>query len=294
VVDAVEQGGGALTGGNLRPPDVGRPPSSPDLRGKAMDDAIVGMDGVSKSYGGIEAVRGVSLLVRRGEFVSLLGPSGCGKSTILRMIAGFEEPNAGSISIDGVDVAGVPPNRRPVNMVFQSYALFPHLTIFENVAFGLRRRRVPRQETHERVERFLDLVGLSGMGSRHPGQLSGGQQQRVALARALVNKPKVLLLDEPLGALDLKLRKRMQIELKQLQREVGISFIYVTHDQDEALALSDRIAVIDRGQVLQYGPGREIYDRPRTAFVANFLGESNILRGVVVARDGGLALDIEG
>ena len=246
-----------------------------------MNDTIVGLDGVSKSYGGIEAVRDVSLHVHRGDFVSLLGPSGCGKSTTLRMIAGFEHPDSGCITIDGTAVAGVLPNKRPVNMVFQNYALFPHLTVADNVAFGLRRKRVPREEIAKRVERFLSLVGLEGLGGRYTTQLSGGQQQRVALARALVNQPKVLLLDEPLGALDLKLRKRMQMELKQLQRDVGISFIYVTHDQDEALALSDRIAVMDHGVVLQYGPGRELYDFPKTEFVANFLGEANVLRGTV-------------
>ncbi|MCC7275319.1 MAG: ABC transporter ATP-binding protein [Alphaproteobacteria bacterium] len=248
-----------------------------------MSETIVRLEGVSKRYGAADAVRDVSLVVRRGEFVSLLGPSGCGKSTILRMIGGFEQPDAGAIEIDGADVVDVPPNRRPVNLVFQSYALFPHLSVFDNVAFGLRRKRLPRSEVGERTRRFLALAGLESFGDRYPAQLSGGQQQRVALARALVNQPKVLLLDEPLGALDLKLRKRMQVELKQLQREVGISFIYVTHDQDEALALSDRIAVMNQGTILQYDAGREIYDRPRTEFVANFLGEANVLRGRVLA-----------
>ena len=246
-----------------------------------MNDIIVSLDGISKRYGVIEAVRNVSLQVRRGEFVSLLGPSGCGKSTMLRMIAGFEHPDHGCITIDGADVSGVMPNKRPVNMVFQNYALFPHLNVADNIAFGLRRKRIARDEIAKQVERFLALVGLEGLGGRYTTQLSGGQQQRVALARALVNQPKVLLLDEPLGALDLKLRKRMQMELKQLQREIGISFIYVTHDQDEALALSDRIAVMDHGLVLQYGPGREIYDSPKTEFVAKFLGEANVLRGTI-------------
>jgi spermidine/putrescine transport system ATP-binding protein len=248
-----------------------------------MSDDIVILEHVSKNYDTVQAVGDVSFSVRRGEFVSLLGPSGCGKSSILRMIAGFERPNTGSILIDGVNVVDVPPHQRPVNLVFQSYALFPHLSVFDNVAFGLRRKRVAKPEIDEQVHRFLRLAGLEALADRYPSQLSGGQQQRVALARALVNQPKVLLLDEPLGALDLKLRKRMQIELKQLQREVGISFIYVTHDQDEALALSDRIAVMNTGELLQFAPGRELYDEPRTQFVANFLGESNILHGRVVA-----------
>ena len=238
---------------------------------------MVKLEAVAKRFDTVQAVDGVSLEINRGEFVSLLGPSGCGKSTILRMIAGFEFPDAGQIAIDGVDVLAVPAHKRPVNMVFQSYALFPHLTVFNNVAFGLRRRRVAKADIDEQVLRHLHMVGLDGYGERYPSQLSGGQQQRVALARALVNQPKVLLLDEPLGALDLKLRKRMQVELKQLQRELSISFIYVTHDQEEALALSDRIAVMNQGRILQFGSGREIYDRPASEFVANFLGEANVL-----------------
>src|SRR5829696_2793259 len=259
-----------------------------------MDKPIVSIEGVSKSYASVEAVCDVSLDVRRGEFVSLLGPSGCGKSTILRMIAGFEAVDQGSIRINGIDVSDVPPHRRPVNMVFQSYALFPHLNVADNIAFGPRRQQVTRAEVDRRVARFLTLVGMDGLGGRYPSQLSGGQQQRVALARALVNQPQVLLLDEPLGALDLKLRKRMQIELKQLQREVGISFIYVTHDQDEALALSDRIAVMSKGTVLQYAPGREIYDHPRTEFVANFLGEANVIAARVVTAGSKATLDLAG
>jgi spermidine/putrescine transport system ATP-binding protein len=255
---------------------------------------IVNIAGVAKSFGGIVAVDNVSLAIRRGEFVSLLGPSGCGKSTLLRMIAGFEQPDAGAIEIDGHDVIDVPPNRRPVNMVFQSYALFPHLNVFDNVAFGLRRKRLPRVQVETDVNRFLQLVGLEALGERYPTQLSGGQQQRVALARALVNKPKVLLLDEPLGALDLKLRKRMQTELKQLQRDVGVTFIYVTHDQDEALALSDRIAVMNRGALLQFASCRELYDGPRTEFVANFLGEANIVCGRVVESGPVAVLDVAG
>ena len=247
-----------------------------------MDGRIVGVETVTKRFGGLVAVNDVSFDVARGEFVSLLGPSGCGKSTMLRMIAGFEKPDEGRIVIDDVDVADVPAHQRPANMVFQSYALFPHLTTFENVAFGLRRKKVPKADITVKVEQFLRLVSLDGLGERYPSQLSGGQQQRVALARALVNQPKVLLLDEPLGALDLKLRKRMQVELKQLQRNLGISFIYVTHDQEEALALSDRIAVMSNGRILQLGSGRQIYDRPRSQFVANFLGEANILSGTLV------------
>jgi spermidine/putrescine transport system ATP-binding protein len=245
------------------------------------DAPIVRVESVRKSFGAMAAVDGVTLHVARGEFVSLLGPSGCGKTTLLRMIAGFEYPDSGEIVIDGMNVADILPNRRPINMVFQSYALFPHLNVFDNVAFGLRRKRVAKAAIAEQVTRYLHLVGLDGFETRMSTQLSGGQQQRVALARALVNQPKVLLLDEPLGALDLKLRKRMQVELKQLQRELGISFIYVTHDQEEALALSDRIAVMNGGKVLQFGSGREIYDHPRTEFVANFLGEANVLPCVV-------------
>jgi spermidine/putrescine transport system ATP-binding protein len=259
-----------------------------------MQEHVVHVKNVSKKFGGIPAVNDVSLAVERGEFVSLLGPSGCGKSTLLRMIAGFEPPDSGAIFLDGADVTDVSPHRRPVNMVFQSYALFPHLTIFDNVAFGLRRKRVPAAEVRTLVGQFLDLVGLGDFAGRHPAQLSGGQQQRVALARALVNRPKVLLLDEPLAALDLKLRKRMQVELKQLQRELGISFIYVTHDQEEALALSDRIAVMSSGRVLQYGPARDVYDHPRSEFVATFLGEANILRCAVRACGGTIVLEAGG
>ncbi|MEZ5843886.1 MAG: ABC transporter ATP-binding protein [Hyphomicrobiaceae bacterium] len=259
-----------------------------------MADTIVSIEGVRKSFQRIVAVDGVSLTVGRGEFVSLLGPSGCGKTTLLRMLAGFEAPDEGRIAIDGADVVSVPPHLRPVNMVFQSYALFPHLTVFDNLAFGLRRKRVPSAEVSRSVNGFLALVGLEDYALRFPSQLSGGQQQRVALARVLVNKPKVLLLDEPLAALDLKLRKRMQLELKQLQREVGISFVFVTHDQDEALALSDKVAVMNGGRLLQYDTCREIYDRPRTEFVANFLGEANILSARLVERGAPTLLEISG
>jgi len=244
-------------------------------------DGVVCARHVSKRFDDVPAVNDVSFVVEKGEFVSLLGPSGCGKSTLLRIIAGFEVADEGSILFKGKDHTNAPPHRRPVNMVFQSYALFPHLTIFDNVAFGLRRKKVPEAEVKKLVDQFLDLVNLPEMGARYPTQLSGGQQQRVALARALVNRPDVLLLDEPLAALDLKLRKRMQVELKSLQRELGISFVYVTHDQEEALALSDKIGVVNAGHMLQYGPAREVYDHPRSEFVAQFLGEANIIPCVV-------------
>jgi spermidine/putrescine transport system ATP-binding protein len=253
-----------------------------------IDDVIVRLEHVHKHFDAVRAVTDVSLSVQRGEFVTLLGPSGCGKSTLLRMIAGFEDPDAGRIEVDGVDVRDEPAHHRPVNMVFQSYALFPHLNVFDNVAFGLRRRKIAASEVKKQVESYLHLVSLDTLGERFPAQLSGGQQQRVALARALVNRPKVLLLDEPLGALDLKLRRRMQVELKQLQRELGISFVYVTHDQDEALTLSDRIAVMNNGRILQVGSGREIYDRPTSQFVANFLGEANVLSAKLVGGPGKL------
>lgn len=234
---------------------------------------------------GVVAVDRVSLQIYQGEFFSLLGPSGCGKTTTLRMIAGFEHPTAGEVRIEGRPMGNTPPFRRNVNTVFQNYALFPHMTVFENVAFGLRMKRVPRDEIVRRVREALQLVRLSGFEERYPRQLSGGQQQRVALARALVNRPRVLLLDEPLGALDLKLRKEMQLELKHLQMTVGITFIYVTHDQEEALTMSDRIAVMNAGRVLQVGTPVEIYERPTSRFVADFIGESNFLPGRVVDVD---------
>ncbi len=232
---------------------------------------------------GVVAVDRVSLQIYQGEFFSLLGPSGCGKTTTLRMIAGFEHPSAGEVFIEGRRMGHTPPFRRNVNTVFQNYALFPHMTVFDNVAFGLRMKRIPRDEIARRVREALHLVRLSGMEERYPRQLSGGQQQRVALARALVNRPRVLLLDEPLGALDLKLRKEMQLELKHLQMTVGITFIYVTHDQEEALTMSDRIAVMNAGRVLQVGTPMEIYERPASRFVADFIGESNFLRGTIQA-----------
>ena len=238
----------------------------------------------------VVAVAGIDLEIAEGEFFSLLGPSGCGKTTTMRMVAGFEEPTEGAIRLHGRDVTGVPPNKRDVNMVFQSYALFPHMNVFENVAFGLRRKSVPKPEITRRVGEMLEIVDLAGRGERRPRELSGGQQQRVALARALVNNPRALLLDEPLGALDLKLRQAMQVELKRIQREVGITFVYVTHDQGEALTMSDRIAVMDDGKVEQLGSPREIYEHPRTRFVAGFIGTSNLLTGTVTRMDGDRAV----
>lgn len=238
---------------------------------------------VSKNFGDFAAVRNLDLSVEKNEFFTLLGPSGCGKTTTLRMVAGFEQPTSGQILLDSVDIAGLPPFRRPTNTVFQSYALFPHLSIEENIAFGLKRKRVDRSEIKRRVSEELERVGLSAEAKRRPAQLSGGQQQRVALARALVNLPTVLLLDEPLGALDLKLRKGLQIELKRIQREVGITFVYVTHDQEEALTMSDRIAIMDSGNVEQVGSPRDVYERPATTFVAGFIGVSNLMPGEIVS-----------
>ena len=230
-----------------------------------------------KKFSEVTAVAGINVDMPSGEFFSLLGPSGCGKTTTLRMIAGFEQPTEGKILLDGSDMAFTPPHKRNVNTVFQNYALFPHLNVFDNVAFGLRRQRVGKQELRQRVGESLELVQLNGFEKRKPGQMSGGQQQRVALARALVLKPAVLLLDEPLGALDAKLRKTLQIELKALQQQVGITFVYVTHDQEEALTMSDRIAVMSDGRVEQVGPPQEVYEAPETVFVADFLGVSNMM-----------------
>jgi spermidine/putrescine transport system ATP-binding protein len=246
-----------------------------------MSEAVT-LTGVSKVFGTVHAVRDLDLTIGDGEFFSLLGPSGCGKTTTLRMIAGFEFPTEGSLRIHGVEMALQPPNQRPVNTVFQSYALFPHMTVEENVGFGLRMKRVNATEIAERVKRSLDMVQLGHRATATPKQLSGGQQQRVALARALVNEPQVLLLDEPLGALDLKLRQAMQTELKDLQGRVGITFIYVTHDQEEALTMSDRIGVMSEGRLLQVGTPQEIYERPRSRFVAGFIGEINLMPAKVV------------
>jgi spermidine/putrescine transport system ATP-binding protein len=241
------------------------------------DGLAIVLDAVSKQFGEHAAVREVSLAIGDGEFFSLLGPSGCGKTTTLRMIAGFVEPDEGRILLQGRDVTTVPPNRRPVNMVFQQYALFPHMSVYDNVAFGLSVKHVPRSEHRPRIEELLRVVSLEGYEKRRPRQLSGGQQQRVALARALVNRPAALLLDEPLGALDVKLRKQMQLELKRIQHELGTTFIYVTHDQEEALAMSDRIAVMDAGRVEQLGTPREVYEQPATPFVADFIGSLNAI-----------------
>jgi spermidine/putrescine transport system ATP-binding protein len=257
------------------PGDAG---AAPDIR----------LEQVTKAFGDTIAVDGVTLDIATGEFFSLLGPSGCGKTTTLSLIGGFEDPTAGRILLHGDDVTKVPSYRRNVNTVFQSYALFPHLSVFDNVAFGLRRKRVPRAETRQRVGEMLELVDLTGMDTRKPAQLSGGQQQRIALARALVNQPRVLLLDEPLGALDLKLRKQMQLELKRIQEEVGITFLYVTHDQEEAMVMSDRLAVMNGGHVEQLASPEEAYDHPATEFVAGFLGASNLLPGRLADRSDGL------
>jgi spermidine/putrescine transport system ATP-binding protein len=244
---------------------------------------------VSKIFKDTRAVDDVSLTVEQGEFFSLLGPSGCGKTTTLRIIGGFEDPSSGTIFFGDEDVTDLPPYKRDVNTVFQSYALFPHLTVFENVAYGLKRKRIEGSEIERRVTDILDLVDLPGFGPRRITQMSGGQQQRVALARALVNSPQVLLLDEPLGALDLKLRKQMQIELKRIQGEVGITFIYVTHDQEEAMTMSDRLAVMNAGRFEQVGAPQVVYELPATQFVASFLGASNLLHGDVESANGGVA-----
>ena len=241
----------------------------------------VTLEGVVKRFDDVVAVDGISVEIPRGSFFALLGPSGCGKTTTLRMIGGFEEPDEGRILLGDHDVVGLPPYKRDVNTVFQSYALFPHMTIEGNVAFGLERRGVPKRERTGRVREILSLVGLEGFAARKPKQLSGGQQQRVALARALVNQPRVLLLDEPLGALDLKLRKNMQLELKRIQSEIGITFVHVTHDQEEAMTMADTIAVMNGGRIEQLGPPQELYERPATAFVAGFLGVSNLLAGTI-------------
>jgi spermidine/putrescine transport system ATP-binding protein len=242
------------------------------------DKAVIGIEKVSKRFGGFVAVHEADFSIASGEFFSLLGPSGCGKTTTLRMIAGFEQPTSGRITLEGKDVSRVPPYKRNVNTVFQHYALFPHMNVFDNVAFGPRSRRVARGEISKRVTDLLEIVRLADFANRKPAQLSGGQQQRVALARALVNYPSALLLDEPLGALDLKLRQAMQLELKRIQREVGITFVYVTHDQEEALTMSDRIAVMNDGHVEQIGTPEEIYGAPRSVFVAGFIGVANLVR----------------
>lgn len=248
---------------------------------------------LSKRYGDLTAVEDLSLSVERGEFISLLGPSGCGKTTTLQMIAGFVEPSGGSIVLDGKDVSRTPANKRGLGMVFQNYALFPHMTAAENVSFGLEMQRVGKDERQARVAEALKLVGLSHLADRHPARMSGGQQQRVALARAIVNQPKLLLLDEPLSALDLKLRKRMQLELKHLQARLGIAFIFVTHDQEEAMTMADRVVVMHAGRIEQVGAGTDIYRQPATRFVAEFIGDANFI-AYTVADDGALMLDAQG
>ena len=248
-----------------------------------MKEFAVELKNVIKKFGQVTAVNNVSLKILDGEFFSLLGPSGCGKTTTLRLIGGFELPTEGQILIQGEPQGFKPPFRRPVNTVFQNYALFPHMNVFQNVAFGLQMQKIPKAEIEKRVNETLEMVHLPKMGNRKPNQLSGGQQQRIALARALINQPQVLLLDEPLGALDLKLRKAMQLELKDLQQRVGITFIYVTHDQEEALTMSDRIAVMEFGKVLQLGSPEEIYEKPANVFVADFIGETNFVDARVIS-----------
>ncbi|MFN0044665.1 MAG: ABC transporter ATP-binding protein [Alphaproteobacteria bacterium] len=258
-----------------------------------MSQDLIEIRGLVKRYGAVTALAGVSINIQRGEFLSLLGPSGCGKTTLLRSIAGFIDPTEGEILIDGKPVIGVPPNERPVNTVFQNYALFPHMTVGDNIAFGPRRRRVPQAEIKNMVAEALEMVGMGAYAERMPKALSGGQQQRVALARAIVNRPQVLLLDEPLGALDLKLRKRMQVELKRLHEKLGLTFVYVTHDQEEALVMSDRIAVMSEGNIVQLGSGEDIYRTPNSRYVADFIGEANLI-DCVVGADGRVRLTVDG
>ncbi|MEI8287518.1 MAG: ABC transporter ATP-binding protein, partial [Actinomycetes bacterium] len=259
------------------------------------NDPVVKLDHVRKQYGSFVAVHEADFSIGRGEFFAMLGPSGCGKTTTLKMIAGFEQPTEGRVLLEGADVSQVPPHKRNVNTVFQQYALFPHMSVFDNVAFGPRAKKLSEDETKKRVTEMLDVVRLGEFANRRPAQLSGGQQQRVALARALVNYPSALLLDEPLAALDLKLREAMQIELKRIQREVGITFVFVTHDQGEALTMSDRIAVMSEGRVEQVGAPQDIYMRPQTLFVAGFIGSANLLPGTVTSVDGAVVrIDLVG
>jgi spermidine/putrescine ABC transporter ATP-binding subunit len=253
------------------------------------DESFISIRNISKHFGSVRAVDDVSIDIRRGEFFALLGPSGCGKTTLLRMLAGFEVPTGGEIFIDGQAVAAIPPHHRPVNMVFQSYAIFPHLTVAQNIAFGLRKDKLSKQESDKMVDEALEMIALPGYGSRGAHELSGGQRQRVALARALIKKPKVLLLDEPLGALDKKLREQMQLELRDLQREVGITFVFVTHDQEEALTMSDRIAVMADGKTLEVGAPATLYEEPQTPFCAEFLGTMNFFNGTIEKIGGGEA-----
>jgi len=260
-----------------------------------QDSLFISIQDVSKHFGSIVAVDSIDLEISQGEFFALLGPSGCGKTTLLRMLAGFEMPSQGEIFIDGEQMSSVPPYRRPVNMVFQNYAIFPHLNVFQNIAFGLRKERLSADNLKTRVHEALSLIKMEGYGERKPDELSGGQRQRVALARALVKNPKVLLLDEPLGALDKNLREQMQLELRQLQKAVGVTFVFVTHDQEEALTMSDRIAVMSAGKVLEVGSPSGLYERPQTRFVADFLGTMNVFEGSIHARDGdGYIVDTRG
>jgi len=264
-----------------------------DASTSARGDLI--LKNLTKSYGDFNAVDDLSLVIPKGSFFALLGPSGCGKTTTLRMVAGLEEPTAGSIFVGETDITDMKPYRRPVNTVFQNYALFPHLSIFENIAFGLRRRGISDAEVKTAVDKVLNLVELPQLATRKPNQLSGGQQQRIAVARAIVNRPALLLLDEPLGALDLKLRRQMQIELKWIQTEIGITFVHVTHDQEEAMTMADTIAVMNKGKIEQMGTPGDLYDSPKTAFVANFLGQSNLIPGEVSGNDGNnLIVDLFG
>ena len=264
-----------------------------DASTSAKGDLI--LKNLTKTYGDFNAVDDLSLVIPKGSFFALLGPSGCGKTTTLRMIAGLEEPTSGSIFVGTTDITDMKPYKRPVNTVFQNYALFPHLSIFENIAFGLRRRGVSDAEVKAQVDKVLNLVELPQLAERKPNQLSGGQQQRIAVARAIVNRPALLLLDEPLGALDLKLRRQMQIELKWIQTEIGITFVHVTHDQEEAMTMADTIAVMNKGKIEQMGAPDELYDSPKTKFVANFLGQSNLIPGTISGNDGdNLIIDLYG
>ncbi|WP_082468012.1 ABC transporter ATP-binding protein [Leifsonia sp. Leaf264] len=276
--------------GNLTAP-ANQPAGDRPAAGANDDTGSVSLRGITKIFGSATAVDGIDLEVRSGEFISLLGPSGCGKTTLLRMIAGFEQPDAGDIVVGGQSVVDLPPHRRPVNTVFQSYALFPHMTVAENVGYGLRQKRVQKSEIAERVRDSLQLAQMLGFADRKPSTLSGGQQQRVALARALVNRPKVLLLDEPMSALDRKLREEMQIELKLLQKELGITFIFVTHDQQEALSMSDRVVVMQSGRVQQVGSTEDVYLKPANAFVAGFIGKQNFIDATVSGTDALIAAD---
>lgn len=252
-------------------------------------DTVLELRNITKSFGKTEVLRNISIKIGKGEFITLLGPSGCGKTTILRIIAGLEEPDGGRVFLNGIDVTGTEPNKRDVNTVFQNYALFPHMNVEDNIAYGLRIRKTDKKEIAERVSWALELVQLAGYNKRYPNELSGGQKQRVAIARAIVNNPKVLLLDEPLGALDLQLRKQMQMELKRLQKKLGITFVYITHDQEEAINMSDRIAVIREGAFEQIGTPAQVYDLPKTSYVAEFVGNANLLHGRTVEVKNGVA-----